>query len=466
MLGLGRFGGGLGAVRWLAREGARVTVTDRAEAGELGESAAAAEAVGARLVLGGHEGVDVAAADLLVVNPAVPLDAPLVRAAVAAGVPTTTEVALLVERWAGPVVGVTGSNGKSTTVSLLHALLEGLDVDARLGGNLGGSLLDELAPDATIVRTDAGATVDPTAPVAVLELSSFMLEHLAGLGPDVGVITNITPNHLDRHKTFQAYRDAKASILARARGAVLCADDPVVAALDVPQGCARTTFGVEGRSVDGAPVDVVVRADGALVDAGGGVLVADADVPLFGVMNRLDLAAAWLAVEALLGRDVRPRLVETAPATLAAFRLPPHRMARAAEGGGVVWIDDSVSTTPESTAASLEAVGRPTWLMVGGYDKGLDPEPLLAAAAALDVVALVTIGASGPELAAAGRARGLTVHEAGTVERAVEIAAEGVRPGQAVLLSPGYSSHDQFTNFTERGRLFAALARSAAGGAC
>ncbi len=465
VLGLGRFGGGLGAVRWLAREGADVVVTDLASAEVLGDSATAAAEAGAQLVLGGHDGVDVAGADLLVVNPAVPIDAPLVTAARDAGVAITTEVALLVERWAGPVLGVTGSNGKSTTVSLAHALLAGLGRDAALGGNLGGSLLDTLAPGAPVVRAADRESIDAEAPIAVLELSSFMLEHLDALGPDVAVITNVTPNHLDRHGTFEAYRDAKAGIAARARAAILFADDPVVAQIaahSLPANCRVLRFGVSGRAV-AESADIAVDPGGSLVDPAGNVLLADGDVPLFGTANRLDIAAAWLAVEALLGEGTRAQLVARAPAALASFRLPPHRMARVAEGRGVVWIDDSVSTTPESTAASLEAVGMASWLIVGGHDKGLDPAPLIAAARRHGVVGVVTIGEEGPALAVLARQAGLAVHEAGTVAAAVAHLAGRAGSGQAVLLSPGYSSHDQFRDFTERGRHFAALASQVAG---
>ncbi len=443
VLGLGRFGGGLGAVRWLRRQGAEVLVTDLADRAVLGDAAEQAEQAGATLVLGGHDGVDVAGADLLLVNPAVPLNAPLVRQAEAAGVPLGSEIALVMERWRGPTVGVTGSNGKSTTASLTCAVLNAAGRRAELGGNIGGSLLDVI--DEPDVRDR----------VAVLELSSFMLELLArrGLGPDVAIITNITPNHLDRHGTFAAYRDAKAAVLTRARRAVLFGDDPAV------RDAARSFDGE--KLWYGRRGDMVVERNGDLVDRRGLRVIASERIPMLGRMNRLDLAAAVLASAAVLCDEVRAtRALATA---LSRWGPPPHRLALVGTWNGVRWIDDSVSTTPESTEASLDAVDGPCVLIAGGHDKGLDPSRLLAGAGRHARVVL-TVGEEGPALASALLAQGLAAEHVGSLDRAVRRAAALARPGEAVLLSPGYSSHDQYRDFSARGRHFASLARRLAGG--
>jgi len=444
VLGLGRFGGGLGVARWLLSQGAEVTVTDRAPREALAESAALLEAEGARLVLGGHEGVDLGTADLLVVNPAVPMEAPLVRQAAARGVAITSEIALLMERWPGPLVGVTGSNGKSTTVGLVRVLLEAAGRPAVAGGNLGGSLLD---------RLDQAAS----GTVAVLELSSYMLELLPrlGLGPEVALILNLTPNHLDRHRTMEAYRDAKAGIFARARSVVLPAGDawlaPLAQRLD-PQVAVRW-FG--DRSTLGPEVGFDLGLDLAanVCDGQGRVRLASAGVPLPGRMNRLDVAAAALTAGALLG-DLE-RVLAVAPTGLAAYRAPPHRLQHVGRRAGVAWIDDSVSTTPESTAASLEAIGGGCILIAGGRDKGLDATALVAAARVW-ARHVLTVGELGPVLAAALNRAGVAAEEVGTVPSAVRRAAQLARAGDTVLLSPGYSSHDQFVHFEERGRVFAA----------
>lgn len=432
MVGLGRFGGGLGAARWLLAQGAAVTVTDRAARDTLAEPAAELASLGAALVLGGHEGIDPADHDLVVLNPAVPLQAPLVQAARAAHVPVTSEIALLVERWPGPVLGVTGSNGKSTTVALCRQLLERAGVPALAGGNLGGSLLPRLA------EAD-----DRT--VAVLELSSFMLELLgpAGLGPDVAIVTNLTPNHLDRHGTFAAYRDAKAAILGRARRAVLNASDPEVASLAgrAPRRVVR--FG-DARDRP----DVGVDREGSLVDAQGVVIIAAADVPLPGRMNAFNLAAALLAVE-----EFTPTVRRQLASALDDWQPLDHRLQTVTLRDGVHWIDDSVSTTPESTAASLSAVEGPCLLIAGGHDKGLDPRPLVEAArrAARRVL---TIGEQGPALARMLARAGIRAEVVHTVPAAVARAACLARAGDAVLLSPGYSSHDQYLHFEARAQAF------------
>ncbi len=458
VLGLGRFGGGLGVSRWLLGQGAEVTVTDRLPRAELAEAADELESLGARLALGGHEGLELAAADMLVVNPAVPLQAPLVQEARALGVALTSEIALLMERWPGPMLGVTGSNGKSTTVGMAHAILEAAGLPAVRGGNLGGSLLGqlELANEQT---------------VAVLELSSFMLELLGELklGPHVAVFTNLTPNHLDRHGTMEAYREAKAGILVRAESLVLpvgdcwlepfglgLQDGPAAALAAVPPPQVLW-FGDVGGS---RQPDLGVDGQGHLVDGQGLQLMASEDVPLPGRMNRWDAAAACLAVGALLGDHDRAQ--RALAAGLHAYQPAPHRLQQVARKGGVLWVDDSVSTTPESTAASLEAVGGPCLLIVGGRDKGLDPEIMVQAAVGRVRHAL-TIGELGSSLALRLNREGVDAEQLETVEAAVDRAAALARPGDTVLLSPGYSSHDQFVHFEERAAAFCAAVRALGG---
>lgn len=432
LLGLGRFGGGLGAARWLLGEGAQLIVTDRASPDSLTEVAAELAAGGAELVLGGHDGVDFTAADLLVVNPAVPLDAPPVLAALQAGVPVTSEICLLLARWQGPVVGVTGSNGKSTVTGLCHALLATAGRPASLGGNLGGSLLsrlDHAEPDE----------------IAVLELSSFMLELLARerLGPDVAVITNITPNHLDRHGSMAAYVAAKRSILQRARTAVLYAEDEIVREATRDWAGETLWFGTMG--------DVRLDAEGGLLDRRGETLIENSAIPLPGRANRLNLAAALLACSAVLGDEVAA--ARALPGALAAYELPPHRCQPVGTWNEVHWIDDSASTTPESTRASLAAVGAPAILIAGGRDKGLDAAPLVSEALRV-ARAVITLGEQGPTLARALSAQGVVAEVVPDVAAAVGRAEALSRPGDTVLFSPGYSSHDLHANFVERSEAF------------
>jgi len=452
VLGLGRFGGGVGVSRWLLGQGAEVVVTDRLSRAELGEAAESLENQGALLALGGHEEVDLTAADMLVVNPAVPSGAPLVQQARERGLEVTSEIALLMERWPGPMLGVTGSNGKSTTVSLAHAILESAGVPAVRGGNLGGSLLGQL-----------GEATSET--VAVLELSSFMLELLAmraawglpALGPEVAVITNLTPNHLDRHGSMEAYGEAKAAILTRARHAVLPVGDERVAALAHGRTHAVHWFGdLEGQEA-AKPPDLGVDAQGHLVDGSGRTVLATEDMPLPGRMNRWDAAAATLAVAALLGD--RKRAEGALREGLERYQAPPHRLQKVGVREGVHWVDDSVSTTPESTAASLEAMERPCLLIAGGRDKGLNPDPLVNAARSRARL-VFTVGEEGGDLAERLQRAGVKAEKAGTVDVAVERAAALANAGETVLLSPGYSSHDQFAHFEERAIAFCEAVRS------
>jgi UDP-N-acetylmuramoylalanine--D-glutamate ligase len=442
VLGLGHFGGGLGAARWLLRHGAELTVTDRAPAHTLEQPAAELAAAGARVVLGGHEGVDFGRAELLVVNPAVPLNAPPLVAARAGGALVTSEIGLLIERWPGPVLGITGSNGKSTTTSLAHAVLTAAGARAALGGNIGGSLLDHLD------EARAGE-------IAVLEISSFMLDLLAplGLGPDVALITNITPNHLDRHGSFEAYKEAKRQILRRARRAVLNGDDANVR--DVARGFAGEAlwFGRHGEAM--------VGEDGELLDRRGWRLLGANEIPLPGRMNRMNLAAAFLAAAAVLGDEVRA--ARALPTALARYERPAHRLDVVGAWRGITWVDDSSSTTPESTRGSLEAVGNGCVLIAGGHDKGLDAEPLLDGARRWARVVL-TIGEEAPRLLRALALRGVSAEAVSTVEAAVARAAQLARPGDTVLLSPGYSSHDQFTNYEHRAARFRQEVLRRAGG--
>lgn len=441
VLGLGHFGGGLGAARWLARQGARVLVTDKSGPEELARPVAQLAPYEVELALGGHDAVDWAAADLVVVNPAVPLDAPPVVAARRAGAVITSEMALLMEHWPGPVLGVTGSNGKSTTAALAHGLLTAARVPSVLGGNIGGSLLDR---------------VDEAGPreTAVVELSSFMLEVLdeRGLGPDVAIVSNITPNHLDRHGTFDAYRRAKAAILGRARYAVLFREDAAVRALGEDFHGQVFWFGSEGH--------MVVRPSGDIVDRFGSVLLDHTCNPLPGRMNALNLAAALLGAAAVTGDELRVN--KALPRALESFRMPPQRLELVGNFDGVRWINDSVSTTPESTGASLAAMGGRCILLAGGRDKGLDPSPLIEAAR--DHVRLaITVGEQGLSLARGLQAAGLQAESVGTVAAAVARAAKAARAGEVVLFSPGYSSHDQFTHFRQRGDVFVREVRRAVG---
>jgi UDP-N-acetylmuramoylalanine--D-glutamate ligase len=422
VMGLGRFGGGLGVTRWLAEQGAVVLVTDLQPADRLGEAVAGlhdlVRAGQVTLALGGHSAEHFTGCDLLIANPAVPRpwENPYLRAAREAGVPITTEIGLVLERLPDRrrIVGVTGSAGKSTTAAMIAHVLGRCDQPVHLGGNIGGSLLDSLP------RIGAGDWI-------VLELSSAMLHWLGEWSPGVAVLTNITPNHLDWHGSLEHYTQSKLGILA--------SQQPSDAAvLGSSLAAHATNPGV--RSVVLAPD---ARVDGLAIP---------------GAHNALNAAAACAAVEQL-GLGLAAERLHTAARSFAGL---PHRLCLLGERAGVRYYDDSKSTTPEATLLALRSFEErgelaQVHLLAGGYDKGSDLSPIAACAG--EVAGLYCIGKTGPKLAgAAGERAQLCI----TLERAMAAIHGRARRGDIVLLSPGCASWDQFDNFERRGWAFAALA--------
>lgn len=434
VMGLGRFGGGIGVTRHLASLGADVLVTDIEPAERLSDSIARirdlVDAGRVSLRLGEHNVSDFTTCDLVVANPAVarPWENRFLRAAEAADIPITTEIQLSVDALpqGTRVVAITGSAGKSTTSALVQHVLTGLGVRAHLGGNIGGSLL-ERAP--AIKSTD----------VVVLELSSFQLHWLREFHPHVAAVTNLDANHLDWHVTLDHYRASKQRIL---------------------EGQAPGSVAILGAGVSDWPTmpDVwrVVMAEGKGV---AGLLIP-------GAHNETNAAMAIEICRAAVESVGGTFDIDAAIRAARSFTGLPHRLRHVGEHRGVRFYDDSKSTTPQATMLALSAFpeeresGR-IHLIAGGYDKGQDLSTI--AFAAPDLKGLYTIGATGDWIArAAGGARqnGSRVFACTTLERAMEEIAERSTPGDVVLLSPGCASWDQFENYEKRGERFAALATS------
>lgn len=407
VLGLGRFGGGLGVARWWLDRGAEVLVTDRASAEDLAESTTAlqAHAGSDRLHwrLGEHRTEDFTDTDLVVANPAVPRpwDNEHLRAAWDAGVPVTTEIALLVSQLDRTrVVGITGTAGKSTTSAMTQHLLQHCGVTSVLGGNIGGSLL---------------STIDDvrTADVVVLELSSAMLWWLGATddappgapdwSPAVAVTTNIAPNHIDWHGSEAHYRACKAGLPRH-----------------------QTAGDVHLQGDPGGP-----------------------DLPLCipGEHNQCNARLAMAAAAHVADLDATQ-----AGAGLASFTGLPHRLERIPSDDGHHYFNDSKSTTPEATVLAVDAMEEPArvHLIAGGYDKGVSLEPIADRADGLG--GLYAIGATGGTLAAMCGG-----HDCGTLDEAVRRAKTAMRPGDVLLLSPGCASWDQFEHFEARGEAFRRL---------
>jgi UDP-N-acetylmuramoylalanine--D-glutamate ligase len=435
VMGLGRFGGGVGVARYLLGQGAVVTVTDLDTAENLAESIAAVGEA-ARFHLGGHRPDDFTEADLLIVNPAVKPSNPYLQRAEAAGVPVSTEINLFFERCPAPILGVTGSVGKTTTTSMIARALAG--PGTWLGGNIGRSLLDVLpriAPDHRVV----------------LELSSAQLHRLAptGRAPDIAVVTNLSPNHLDWHPSMEHYVAAKRSIVAHqaASGvAVLNADDPRLAAWAAETPARPVLFSTRQVLEQG----VCVR-DGLLVarEAGRETVVLRLDeltVPgAHNVSNAAAAAAACLAAGADAAR-IGPALT--------AFEGAEHRIEFVREIHGVRYYNDSKATTPASSVAAIEAFAAPVVLILGGRDKGVDYAPVASAATRCKAVVLVGEMAARLDALLAEHAPEVPRTTVASFDATVTAATRLAAPGDVVLLSPACTSYDQFKNYEQRGRAF------------
>jgi len=438
VMGLGLFGGGVGVTRYLVDNGAQVTVTDLRDNHQLAESLEALGDLPVTLVLGEHRDQDFIDADLVVVNPAVVPHSEYLAMARGAGVKLTSEVVLFVAKCAAPVVGVTGSNGKTTTTGIIGAILKAHDPRTLVGGNIGGSLLsrlDEIRPDVPVV----------------LELSSFQLTWLgeAGWSPQIAVVTNLTPNHLDWHGTLESYCDAKRQILAYQTSGDLA----VLNAKDERVGRWDTQTKADVVWAGGTPGAAVV--DGSIVvDGGGGPaeVLAVEYVPLLGPHNVENTLAA-VAATSSLGVPI-----ETIRQAIKSFEPIEHRLETVAIVKGVRYVNDSIATTPEATIMALRSFDAPIVLIAGGYDKKIEFNELGVEIAAKSK-ALIALGATAEKIARAARMEGMTedsIHDVSSIESAVELASHLANSGDVALLSPACASYDQFRHFAERGEIFAA----------
>ena len=419
VVGLGRFGGGIGVTQWLCGQGAEVTVSDRAKADDLTASIAQLDGLDVKLHLGEHDSGDFLHADLLVVSPAIPQDIPPLQAAEKAGVPRSSEMNLFIERCPVPIVGITGSVGKSTTTAMVGEILAA-DHTVHVGGNIGKSLLGDL--DA--IKPDH---------IVVLELSSFQLDQIEALGvsPKISLVTNLTPNHLDRHGTMDAYAQAKQNIFRfQGDSGVLIlnsADEATAGWGDLAPGR------VEYFDPCGQPFKLQVT----------------------GRHNQYNAQAAW-AIAREFGVDR-----QTAADALWGFQSLLHRLQLTAEGGGVKYYNDSKCTTPGGLIVALDAFEPRTAIVIaGGSDKNVSFDEMGSAIAKL-AKAIVVIGATADKIAASVEQSRTDstpeIQKADSLQTAVQIASSLASPGDVVLLSPACASYDMFTNYQQRGDLFVQL---------
>lgn len=420
LAGLGKFGGQIAAARWLAEQGAHVLITDQTSPDKLKPSIDQLKDLPITWRVGEHRVEDFTNTDLVVASPAIPPTNRYIREARAAGVKVTSEIVLFAERCPAKVVAITGTKGKSTTTALLGEMLK-TRYTTHVGGNIGRSLLAELP---TISRDD----------VVVLELSSFMLHYLREISwsPHVAVVTMLANDHLDWHGSPESYLAAKRAIVEFQKPsdfAVLNEGCPVCREFAKTTQAKIIWFGTRDRQ----PFDMALP----------------------GAHNQVNAQAAFAAASTLgITRDAANAITKT-------FQGLAHRLSLVHESDGVRFYNDSIATIPQAAVAALEAFPPHTVIqIVGGSDKpGLD-YPAMCRALSRRAKAILCIGATGDSLAKMLEETGApNVHRCGKLERAVQTAKRLAKPGDVVLLSTGYASYDQFSNFEERGNAFAEFAR-------
>jgi UDP-N-acetylmuramoylalanine--D-glutamate ligase len=434
VVGLGRTG--VVVSLFSAGYGAIVTATDDKPESEIAEVAAKLRAVGVTLVLGGHTSAIFLEQDLIVVSPGVPANLSALGLARARGIPVWGEIELAWRYLRGTLVGITGSNGKTTTTSLVAHILKTAGIPMLVGGNIGVPLL-------SLVERSTDATV------TVAEISSFQLETIEAFRPEVGVLLNLTPDHLDRHATFEEYASAKMRMFENQLdrdAAVLNADDPEVTRR-MPAHPRIFWFSRQKRVAQGAFLrddQIIFRAEGSEVSLG-----RRDEIPLRGEHNFENVLAACAAAF-LAGAD--PSAVATGVKT---FKAVEHRLELCGEIAGVSYYNDSKATNVDATLKAIEAFPGPLIVILGGKDKG-SPYTSLREPLHQRARLAILIGAAAEKIACELDGA-VPLEHAGTLERAVHLATERAKPGDSVLLAPACSSFDQFENYEQRGQMFKQL---------
>jgi UDP-N-acetylmuramoylalanine--D-glutamate ligase len=436
VVGLGRTG--VATALFCAARGAAVTATESRGEAEIGETVAALRNAGVTLELGGHHEPTFLQQDLIIPSPGVSTEVALLRAARAKGIAIWSEIELAYRFFHGRLIGITGSNGKTTTTSLIEHILKTAGFPTILAGNIGTPLISCVA----------GMTENT---ITVVELSSFQLEPIAMFRPNISVFLNLTPDHLDRHRTMESYGAAKARIFENQTpedAAILNADDPATVAYapTVPRvyWFSRKRRAAQGTFLRGE--DIVFRQDGKEE-----TVLKRGEIPLVGAHNLENVLAAVAtarlagAVAAAIAQGVR------------SFPGVEHRLEFVAEVGGVRYYNDSKATNVDATLKALDAFPGRVLIVLGGKDKDSDytvlQEPLREKA----ILALLIGAAAGKiEKQIAGS---VAIERADTLENAIDLASHASRPGDVVLLAPACASFDQFQNYEQRGRVFKDLVR-------
>ena len=436
---------GVDLTRYLVGKGASVTISDARTADRLAPRLKELEGLPVRFALGANNPADTVDADVVFVSQGVPLDIPALAAARERKIPLDSMMRLFLDLCPGPVVGITGSSGKSTTTSLVGAIFAAAGRKHVMGGNIGVgllSLLDEITPETWVV----------------LEVSHTQLE-LAQRSPHVACVLNVTPKHLDRY-SWEDYVELKRKAIRyqTADDTTVLGYDNEVARSFAAETKGRTVFFSMNSDVRGP---AAALKDGAIVWRDGGIdrdVMPVADIPLRGRHNVENVLAAT-AIASSCGISV-----EHIAAAVRQFQAVPHRLEFVATVDGVAYYNDSIATTPERTLAGIRSFEEPLVLLLGGREKHL-PLAEMSREACERCRALVFFGEARETLAAAARAacddvgaaKTVDIEVVETLEEAVVAARAAARPGDVVLLSPACTSFDAYDNFEERGEHFRRL---------
>jgi UDP-N-acetylmuramoylalanine--D-glutamate ligase len=435
VVGLGR--SGVAAAFFLQEHGAKVTVSDTKSEAQLQHEVAQLLDRGISIEAGRHGERTFRDQDLIVVSPGVPPDQPQLQHARTLGIPVIGEVELAFRFVQGKVLAITGSNGKTTTTTLVGEILSKAGKKTLVGGNIG-----------TPVISLAGKSSRES--MVVLEVSSFQLETIEQFCPWIAAILNITPDHLDRHHTFEAYVAAKARIFENQTSAdfgVLNADDPACVALKKKVKSSLYWFSRKQPVEQGAFLkgeQIIFRQNGKEQP-----VLSRSDISLKGLHNLENVLAA-VTMTMLAGCD--PQQVRQA---VSEFHAVEHRLELVSSVNGVTFYNDSKATNVDATIKALESFPGNIHIILGGKDKGSDYTvlvPLLRER----VKAAYLIGAAAEKIRSQIQGS-TTLVSAGTLERAVHQAFEAAKPGDIVLLAPACASFDQFENYEQRGRIFKEL---------
>ena len=440
VIGLAR--SGRAVAKLLRKNGYRIYASDSSTSDEIGASVEELSALGITSQKGGHDGERLRKAALAVVSPGVPPNAPPLQIARSGGVRVVSEVEVALRFLpVSRIIAVTGTNGKSTTTALIAHLLRAVSGSAVEAGNI-GTALSEIALSESHPSWIA------------LEMSSFQLHDTYGLSPAVGVLTNLSPDHLDRYSSVEEYYADKARLFSSARTGsrwVVNADDPLARKMVADVAGEHHWFSLQ-------------RVAEAFFDANAGQLVLlgqplmeRARFPLLGRHNVANALAAALAVTVADPSHQAPQARSAIAGGLETFRPLPHRLELVGEFAGVQWINDSKATNVSSTAVAIDGMERPTVLLLGGRHKG-EPYSPLVDRIRRKVKKVIAFGEAAP-LIERDLGRSVAVEVRGSAfEEAVDAARSAAKAGDAILLSPACSSYDMFANYEERGERFRSLA--------